>query len=170
VGGVLARLGTPEGAALLHPLLRRAAVAKRRAFRALQLTILRRPRRRGLLPARGQPGATLAVDATGLAARYVRLYYPTRRIRAAGRPWELPARRFPKLTAVVETRSHLVLGAIATRGPSHDAPEFGPVVRQAAAITAAAGVPLAAYPAFSRPGLQARFRASGTTPGRAVGD
>jgi hypothetical protein len=144
VGRVAARARAAEGATLLHPLLRRPSAAKRGAFRALQVAILRRARRCGLLPARGQPGATLAVDATGLAARYVSLYYTTRRFRAGGQPWEFLARRFPKLTAVVETQSHLVLGAIATRGPSHDAPQFGPVLRQTAAMATAADVPLAA--------------------------
>lgn len=84
------------------------------------------------------PGSTLTVDSTGLAARYVSAYYTQRQ----GQRGPQPTRRHPKLTAVVDAASHLVLGAIATRGPSHDAPQFGPVVRQAAAQLAALGVPV----------------------------
>lgn len=40
-------------------------------------------------------------------------------------------RRWPKLTAVVDTRSHLFLAARVTRGPSQDAPHLIPAVRQA---------------------------------------
>lgn len=144
MGRVATRAGPAESPAPLHPLLRRPAAAKGGAFRALRVVILRAARRCGLLPAHGQRGATLAVDATGLAARDVGLDYTTRRFRAGGKPWECLARRFPKLTAVVETGSQLGLGAIATRGPSHDAPPFGPAMRQAAAVTTAAGVPLGA--------------------------
>jgi Transposase DDE domain len=39
--------------------------------------------------------------------------------------------RWPKLTLACHTQSHLVVGALATIGPSQDSPQFPPVVRQA---------------------------------------
>lgn len=42
-------------------------------------------------------------------------------------------RHWPKLTAVVDTRTHLFLAASIARGPTQDAPHLIPVVRQAAA-------------------------------------
>jgi len=41
-------------------------------------------------------------------------------------------RRWPKLTAVLDTASHLFLSARVTRGPSQDAPHLVPAVRAAA--------------------------------------
>ena len=40
---------------------------------------------------------------------------------------------WPKLTVALHTRTHLIAGAATSRGPSNDGPQFGPVVRQAAA-------------------------------------
>ena len=45
-------------------------------------------------------------------------------------------RAWPKLTAVVHTRSHLILGAVAGVGPSQDSPDFAPAMRQAARLVA----------------------------------
>ncbi|MFC7538971.1 transposase [Siccirubricoccus deserti] len=45
-------------------------------------------------------------------------------------------RAWPKLTAVVHTHSHLILGAVPGVGPSQDSPDFAPVVRQATALLA----------------------------------
>ena len=41
-------------------------------------------------------------------------------------------RRWPKLTAVLDTHTHLFLAARVTRGPSQDAPHLVPAVRAAA--------------------------------------
>jgi transposase len=41
-------------------------------------------------------------------------------------------RAWPKLTAVVHTHSHIILGAVPGVGPSQDSPDFAPAMRQAA--------------------------------------
>jgi len=66
-----------------------------------------------------------AVDSTGYDARPVSGYYVVQ----AGR--RIRQRRWPKLTAVVDTRTHLFLAASVTRGPTQDAPHLIPVVRRA---------------------------------------
>lgn len=43
-------------------------------------------------------------------------------------------RAWPKLTAVVHTDSHLILGAVTGTGPAQDSPDFTPAMRQAAAL------------------------------------
>jgi hypothetical protein len=43
-------------------------------------------------------------------------------------------RAWPKLTAVVHTDSHLILGAVTGTGPSQDSPDLIPAMRQAAAL------------------------------------
>lgn len=66
-----------------------------------------------------------AVDATGFDGRVVSRYF-TRR---AGR--RIAQSRWPKLTAVVDTASHLLLATSVTRGPTRDAPHLIPAVRAA---------------------------------------
>src|SRR5437868_2875141 len=51
--------------------------------------------------------------------------------RRAGR--ETRRSGWPKLSAVTDTRTHLFLSAVVTRGPGHDAGQFRPAVRAAAA-------------------------------------
>lgn len=78
------------------------------------------------------PMPVAAVDATGLEARHVSLYYRIRRGET-----KHPHRRrraWPKLTAVVDTHSHLIVGAVTGTGPTQDSPEFTPAMRQAAAV------------------------------------
>jgi Transposase DDE domain len=81
---------------------------------------VRRSRARRLIPAR--PRA--AIDATGYVTRHVSRYFAWRSGRRKQRSW-------PKLTAVLETRSHLFLSAHVSRGPSQDSPQFKPTVRAA---------------------------------------
>ena len=131
----------PEGAALLHPLLRRAPAPrrgrKRGAFRRAQTAALARARAAGLVG-----GALVAaVDATGLDARRVSLYFlRVQRYRHSGERVADPrgqwTRTWPRFTAVVETHSHLVLGAVVRAGPAQDSPDFAPAMRQAAALLA----------------------------------
>ena len=73
-----------------------------------------------------------AVDATGLEARHVSLYYRVRR----GEPKRPRFRRraWPKLTAVWHVRSHLILGAVTGTGPAQDSPDFTPAMRQVASL------------------------------------
>jgi hypothetical protein len=78
-------------------------------------------RQRGLIRAK----ARAAVDATGYEAQPVSHYY----VRQQGR--RRKQRRWPKLTAVLETASHLFLSARVTKGPSQDAPHLGPAAKAA---------------------------------------
>lgn len=96
------------------------------------------------------------MDATGLDARHASTHYrygytPAYRaayahLHAGARPAPPHARPgHPKLTIVIDTRSHLIVGALPGWGPSHDTPALAPVLRQAArlvrfaAVTADAG-------------------------------
>ena len=45
-------------------------------------------------------------------------------------------RHWPKLTAVADVRTHLIAGAVVTRGPSQDSPQLPAAVRQAARLLA----------------------------------
>ena len=73
-----------------------------------------------------------AVDATGLEARHVSLYYRVRRAEPL-RPRFRP-RAWPTLTAVAHTQSHLIVAAVTGRGPSQDSRDFTPALRQAATV------------------------------------
>ena len=66
-----------------------------------------------------------AVDSTGFDARPVSGYF----VRRCGRRGT--QRRWPKLTAVADTRTHLIPAASVTRGPRQDAPQPLPTVHQA---------------------------------------
>lgn len=76
----------------------------------------------------------VAVDATGLEARHVSAYFRTRR----GEPKRRGRRKraWPKLTTVLHTHSHLLLGAVTGTGPTQDSPDFTPAMRQAVALLA----------------------------------
>lgn len=71
------------------------------------------------------PPVRAAVDSTGYDARPVSRYFVVQ----CGRPTR--QKRWPKLTAVIDTRTHHVLSASVTRAPRQDAPQLLPVVRQA---------------------------------------
>jgi hypothetical protein len=71
--------------------------------------------------------APAAVDSTGLESCRCSAYYVRRCQRSAGHI----KRCFPKLSAVVDTRSHLFLSVIVDRGPKPDDLEFRKVVRAA---------------------------------------
>ncbi len=64
-----------------------------------------------------------AIDSTGLESRHVSTYFGHR----SGRKY----RRFPKVSEVIDTRSHLALAAVVDRGPRSDDHEFHPLVRHA---------------------------------------
>jgi hypothetical protein len=89
------------------------------------------------------------VDATGLDARPASTHYRfgyrydyTPAYRAAyaqlhaGGPPAPPHRRpgHPKLTIVIDTHSHLIVGALPSWGPAPDTPALAPVLRQAARL------------------------------------
>ena len=75
-----------------------------------------------------------AVDATGLETRHVSEHFGRRR--GHGKSFGPRQRAWPKLTAVLHTHSHLIIGAVTGIGPSQDSPDFTPALRQAAAILA----------------------------------
>ena len=90
--------------------------------------MVRRARGQGLI----DPAPVVAVDATGLETRHVSAHFGVRRADGAGHR----QRAWPKLTAVVHTRSHLILGAVTGIGPSQDSPDSAPAMRQAAGLAA----------------------------------
>ena len=68
---------------------------------------------------------TAAIDSTGLETRHASMHFQRRcgRIEAVHAAW-------PKLTAVFHTGSQLIVGAVASRGPSQDSPDFPAAMRQ----------------------------------------
>ncbi|MGI4802299.1 MAG: transposase [Janthinobacterium lividum] len=94
-------------------------------FRRAQTALIMRARAAGLVDA--MPVA--AVDATGLETRHVSANFGLRRGGVGHRQ-----RTWPKLTAVVHTASHLIVGAVPGTGPSQDSPDFIPAMRQAAEL------------------------------------
>ncbi len=68
-----------------------------------------------------------AIDSTGLETRHVSAYYTKR----CGRHRGHTKRRFPKLSAVCDTRTHLILSAVVDRGPKPDQVEFVDTLRAA---------------------------------------
>ena len=75
-----------------------------------------------------------AVDATGLETRHIGEHFGKRR--GDGKGSGHRQRAWPKLTAVLHTHSHLIVGAVMGIGPSQDSPDFPSVMRQAASIMA----------------------------------
>jgi len=79
-------------------------------------------RRLGLLKGKAQG----ALDSTGLSADGRSSHYAKR---MGQKRYKNP--KWPKLTLLVHTQSHLILSAIVSEGPSYDHPLFAPAVRQA---------------------------------------
>jgi len=117
------RLETEAGAALFHPLLRPAKALKKRAFDRLLDSIFKRARACGLINEKPEG----AIDATGLESRHCSRYYVHRK---GQRPFL--RYRWVKLTAVCHTHTHLIAGALISRGPSNDSPQFGETMKMAA--------------------------------------
>jgi len=72
-----------------------------------------------------EDGAQVAGDSTGLESRHMSRYFALR----MGKRVALG--RFPKVSAVCDTRTHLFLSAKVTRGPTHDMCEGPTMLRQA---------------------------------------
>ena len=98
-----------ENTPLFHPLLCRKTAFKKRAFESFLNTIFEQASDIGLLDEHPQA----AVDATGLESRHTSRYYVRRRgyKRFLRYHW-------PKVTAVCDTKTHLFVACIVTRGPS----------------------------------------------------
>ena len=75
-----------------------------------------------------------AVDATGLETRHVREHFGKRR--GDGKRSGHRQRAWPKLTAVLHTHSHLIIGVMTGIGPSQDSPDFTLVMCQATSTMA----------------------------------
>jgi transposase len=83
---------------------------------------------RGLI----EPCPEAAIDATGLETRHISRHFESRR--ANSRPFIHHV--WPKLTLVVLTRSHLIVGATTGEGPSQDSPDFAPAMDMACSMIA----------------------------------
>lgn len=73
-----------------------------------------------------RPKPRAAVDATGFEAPHTSRYYAWRAGKRRLHRWG------PKLTAVLDTTTHLFLSAVVSRGPGQDSAQFKPAVRTAA--------------------------------------
>lgn len=118
------RPGYHPSAPLFNAVLCREKASKKNgSSRILDATIAIARQRRLIGPSHRKA----AIDSTGLESRRVSLYY-TRR---CGRHKGHYKHRFPKLSALCDTKSHLVLSAIVDRGPKLDYAEFKPAVKEA---------------------------------------
>jgi IS5 family transposase len=69
-----------------------------------------------------------AIDSTGLEAGHISRYFVCRKRSKQLEDIEYTRyRRFPKLAIIGECRTHLILGAMTTRGPSVDVNQFRPL-------------------------------------------
>ena len=95
--------------------------------------MIRRARRHGLIDA----APVVAVDATGLETRHISAHFGHKRAKGRARQGKGHRQRaWPKLTTVLHTHSHLLLGAVPGLGPSQDSPDFTPALRPAAKLLA----------------------------------
>jgi hypothetical protein len=100
-------------------LLRRPRV--RRLLRGTVRRVLGRRRRR--LP-------RAALDSTGLDCGHTSHYYIRRRSRGATAQQQVRYRRYAKLEAAFDCETHLILGAIPSRGPAVDTDRFVPLLKE----------------------------------------
>lgn len=70
---------------------------------------------------------TAAIDSTGMETRHVSVHYA----RASWRHKGHYKHRYPKLSALCDVRSHLILAAVVDRGPRPDLVEFPAALSQA---------------------------------------
>lgn len=73
-----------------------------------------------------------AVDGTGMESRHVSRYYVRRRSKTGTATQETTYSRYPKVVLVTDCQSHLVLAAVAGRGPGSDLRQFRAALRDAA--------------------------------------
>ena len=70
-----------------------------------------------------------AVDATGFETHHASFYYAQRKSRT-----QRKRRRWPKLSVVCDTRSHLFISAAVSTGPSNDGSDFPQIMTEASAL------------------------------------
>jgi hypothetical protein len=92
-------------------------------FERLQAKVFEQAQQAHLIDAK----PTLAIDATGLESRHVSAHYVDRK-----GSQRFKRMKWPKLTAVTHTTTHLIAGAVVGQGPSQDSPQFPAAIRQAA--------------------------------------
>jgi hypothetical protein len=102
--------------------------------RLLETTLFRQLLRRTLKRVMGRRRnvAVAACDSSGLACGHASRYYVNRRAKGQGKG-ETPAqsttyKRYAKLELMLDTATHLILGALASRGPSPDVDRLMPLV------------------------------------------
>jgi transposase len=86
---------------------------RKRTTQALLRTILQQCKDAGLLKARSK---LVAIDSTGMETRYASQYYTRRCKRHLGHY----KHRYPKLSAICDTSTHLILGMVIDQGPKLD--------------------------------------------------
>jgi hypothetical protein len=107
----------------------RRLLGYRPARRLLDKTI-RVARRQRKLPA---TVSLAALDGTGLESHHASSYYVRRRAKG-GNAWQKTTyRRFPKAAILCDTRSHLILAVVPSRGPAPDIMHFRKALDQALA-------------------------------------
>jgi len=109
---------------LFHTLLCRRPAAKKRGATRLLDEAVGLARSRGLI---ASDAATGAIDSTGLETRHVSVHYAKRSWRQRGHY----KRRYPKLSALCDIDTHIILAAVVDRGPKPDIVEFQAVLEQA---------------------------------------
>jgi hypothetical protein len=72
-----------------------------------------------------------AVDGTGLESRHVSRYYVRRKAKGGSGTQETAYSRYPKVVLVTDCSTHLVLAAIAGRGPGSDLVQFKAAIKDA---------------------------------------
>lgn len=114
-------LEAQEDPTLLHAVLCGKTAPKKGALEQLLESVFQTARTCGLIDRNPE----VSIDATGLESRYVSRHF----LRRQGRMKRY--RSWAKLTSVCHHASYLIASLRVTRGPSNDAPEFIPVVKQA---------------------------------------
>ena len=123
LAGASTRARAHAPATLFHALLCRKAAAKKNDCSALLDATVTIARTRRLI---GPAHRKAALDSTGLESRHVSVYYTRRSKRHTGHL----KHRYPKLSALCDTKSHLILSAVVDRGPKRDYAEFKRAVDQ----------------------------------------
>jgi hypothetical protein len=101
-----------------------AAVPGRKLFDAVLDRALRAKVRKRRVP-------LAAVDGTGMESRHTSRYYVKRRSRHGDTDQVTTYATYPKVVFVVDCASHLILSAVAGRGPASDLVQFGRALSQA---------------------------------------
>jgi Transposase DDE domain len=97
----------------------------RAMFDAVLAIALRRKVRKRRVP-------LAAVDGTGLESRHVSRYYVKRKAEGGAGTQEMTYSKYPKVVLVTDCGTHLVLAAVAGRGPGSDLVQFKAAIGDAA--------------------------------------